>query len=56
MRLVLDTNVVVAGLLWQGAPHRLLNFAMDERIHLDTSQTLLNELLHTLRYPTLPSE
>ena len=30
MRLVLDTNVVVAGLLWHGAPRRLIDLAIDD--------------------------
>lgn len=28
MRLLLDTNVVVAGLLWNGAPRKLLDRAV----------------------------
>ncbi len=40
-RLVLDTEVVVAGLLWSGPPYRLLDFAIDE-------------LEHTLNYPKFP--
>ena len=51
MRLVLDTNIVVAGLLWQGAPRRLLDHAIDDAVTLYSSQPLLDELLHTLRYP-----
>lgn len=50
MRLVLDTNVVVAGLLWNGAPRRLLDHAINEMVSLYSSQTLLDELLHTLSY------
>jgi predicted nucleic acid-binding protein len=34
MRVVLDTNVVIAGLLWAGHPHRLLELAIDERVTL----------------------
>jgi putative PIN family toxin of toxin-antitoxin system len=51
MRLVLDTNVVVAGLLWTGSPHRLLDRAIDETFTLYSSPTLIDELAHTLRYP-----
>ena len=38
---MLDTEVVVAGLLWRGPPYRLLDFAIDE-------------LEHTLNYPKFP--
>jgi len=46
--LVLDTNVVVAGLLWHGAPNRLLQVAIDRRIELATSVALLEELERVL--------
>lgn len=51
MRLVLDTNVVVSGLLWHGLPRRLLDWATNDVVELHSSQALLDELLHTLRYP-----
>lgn len=51
MRLVLDTNVVVAGLLWSGHPRRLLDLAIDEAAALFSSPALLDELTRTLRYP-----
>jgi putative PIN family toxin of toxin-antitoxin system len=50
MRLVLDTNVVVAGLLWAGSPHRLLDRAIDEAFTLSSSPALIDELAHTLHY------
>lgn len=51
MRLVLDTNIVVSGLLWNGAPERLLRTGNHESIQLFTSPPLLAELAHTLSYP-----
>lgn len=53
MRLVLDTNVVVAGLLWSGHPRHLLDLAIDEAVMLFSSPALLDELTRTLRYPKL---
>ena len=50
-RLVLDTNVVVAGLLWQGPPRRLLDLILSEAAELYSSPVLLYELTHTLAYP-----
>jgi uncharacterized protein len=44
MRLVLDTNVVLSALLWEGAPKRLLLLARDESVSLITSAPLLDEL------------
>jgi putative PIN family toxin of toxin-antitoxin system len=44
VRLVLDTNVVVSGFLWQGSPHRLVQHALDGAIDLVTSPALLSEL------------
>jgi putative PIN family toxin of toxin-antitoxin system len=52
VRVVLDTNCVVSGLLWFGAPRRVLELARDGRILLFTSAALLDELAHTLAYPT----
>lgn len=51
MRLVLDTNVVVAGLLWHGAPRRLIDAVIDEEaLALYSSPTLIAELANTLAY------
>jgi putative PIN family toxin of toxin-antitoxin system len=50
-RLLLDTNVVVAALLWNGPPWRLMGQAVEDGIELITSEVLLTELRHTLNYP-----
>jgi putative PIN family toxin of toxin-antitoxin system len=50
LRLVLDTNVVVAGLLWNGPPRRLLEAAIAGDAELYSSAVLLDELAHTLGY------
>lgn len=51
LRLVLDTNVVVAGLLWNGPPRRLIQLAIEgTRIQTFSSAVLLDELKHTLKY------
>lgn len=51
MRLVLDTNVVIAGLLWQGHPRRLLDQTIDGHVALFSSPALIGELARTLNYP-----
>ena len=51
LRLMLDTNVVVAGLLWNGPPRRLIEWAIEgEAVELFSSPVLLDELAHTLGY------
>lgn len=44
MRLVLDTNVVASGLLWNGIPSALLDAAQIGEVELFTSTHLLAEL------------
>lgn len=52
MRLVLDTNVVIAGLLWHGTPRRLLDQTInDDAVELYSSPTLIDELGNALGYP-----
>lgn len=48
MRLVLDTNVVASGLLWDGAPAQLLDAAHVGEIEIFTSRPLLAELSNIL--------
>ena len=48
MRAVLDTNVVVAALLWRGPPHVLLEKVRDGDLLLVSSATLLAELADVL--------
>ncbi len=44
MRVVLDTNVVISGLLWYGAPRKLLEAARQHQIQLFTCPPLIDEL------------
>jgi uncharacterized protein len=44
MQAVLDTNVVVSALRWNGPPYRLLQHATDGDLELFTSPTLAAEL------------
>lgn len=48
MRLVLDTNVVLSGLVWRSHPRRLLDLAKDGAAVLYTSGVLLDELADVL--------
>lgn len=49
MRLVLDTNIVASGLLWNGAPAQLIDAAQADEVELCTSRILLAELTRILR-------
>lgn len=62
MRIVLDTNLLVSGVIAAGVPRRLIEGAKDGEFELVASETLLAELLDVLsRAPpaagqtTLPS-
>ena len=51
MRAVIDTNVLIAGLLWHGPPHALLTLVRDGVVGLVSSPALLVELTHVLGRP-----
>jgi len=49
MRLVLDTNIVASGLLWDGTPARIIDSAQAGAIEIYTSRILLAELTRILK-------
>jgi uncharacterized protein len=51
MRVVADTNTVVSGLLWHGAPRQVLDAARTGTLELYTSALLLAELADVLQRP-----
>lgn len=48
MRVVLDTNTVISGLLWEGSPARVLDLAFAHLVEIATSEVLLDELSDVL--------
>ncbi len=48
MRLVLDTNIVVSGLIWGGLPRQLLELGRDGQVTFLSSSVLLDELADVL--------
>lgn len=50
-RVVLDTNVIVSGLIWGGMPRRFLDLARQQHIRIYTSAVLLAELADVLARP-----
>jgi hypothetical protein len=53
MRVILDTNVWISALLFQGIPRQLLILAEAGQIQIYTSEALLEELDDVLKYPKL---
>jgi len=53
VRVVLDTNVVVSGLLWHNTPRRLLDAVRAGQLSAFTSAPLLAELVDVLTRPHL---
>jgi len=49
IKVVLDTNVFISGLLWHGTPRKILRAADEERLFLFTSRELLEELANVLQ-------
>jgi uncharacterized protein len=48
MRIVLDTNVWISGLLWQGVPKQIIALAKSRAIKVFVSEPILNELEEVL--------
>ena len=55
MKVVIDVNVWVSGLLWGGVPAQVLQLAQQEQIESCISSELLLELETTLRRPKFQS-
>jgi putative PIN family toxin of toxin-antitoxin system len=51
IRVVLDTNVLVSGLLFEGSPGKVLDLFKTGPIRLTMSHAILDELLRVLAYP-----
>ena len=51
MRVVLDTNVLVSGLLWSGAPNQLLKWTRDGSLEALSGESAIAEVRRVLEYP-----
>lgn len=56
MRVVIDVNVWVSGLLWGGVPAQILQLAQQGTIANDLSDELLLELTTTLNRPKFQAQ
>ena len=50
MRVVVDTNVAVSGLLWPGPPNQILKWARDSILEIVACEQTTDELRRVLRY------
>lgn len=55
MRLILDTNVWVSGLLWHGPAHQILRGVEAGALHVYMTSSMVEELAEVLAYPKLQS-
>ena len=51
MRAVLDTNVIVSGLLWGGPPNQLLRWARDGVLEVICCEEAVAEVRRVIEYP-----
>lgn len=49
MRIVLDTNVLISGIFWKGAPHSILTAWVQGRFEVVISKDILHEYLAVLK-------
>lgn len=56
MRIVLDTNVIVSGLLWQGTPGEVFDLARENQITICTSSEITTELMGILERPKFKAQ
>ena len=48
LRIVLDTNIVISGLIWRGAPHQVMLALSDDKFTAYTSYSMVSELTRKL--------
>lgn len=51
MRVVLDTNVLVSGLLWDGPPNQLLKWGRDGMLEIISCEAAVAEAKRVIEYP-----
>ena len=50
MKIVVDTNVLISGLLWGGPPNRILKWARDGLVVLIACESTIDELKRVIQY------
>ena len=56
LRVVLDTNIVISGLIWRGTPHLLMQALVHDEFSAATSYELISELSRKLFGSKLSAE
>ena len=56
LRIVLDTNIAISGLIWRGPPHQLLVALAEDKFTAHTSYALVSELPRKLLGSKLGAE
>ncbi len=51
LSVVIDTNVLISGLLWRGTPFHLLQWSEEKNLIIYTSLDILAEIYRVLHYP-----
>ncbi len=51
MKIIIDTNVTISGLLWGGAPNHILKFCRNRVVRILECDETLDEVRSALRYP-----
>lgn len=51
LKAVLDTNVLISGVLWRGTPFKILKWAEEQRLLIYSSHEILSEVHRVLNYP-----
>ena len=50
MKLIIDTNVLISGLMWAGPPNRILKWAREGRVVLLACESTIDELKRVIQY------
>ena len=53
MKVVLDTNVIISGLLWKGNVNEIFKLYLDNKISICSNQSILEEVNKVLQYPRI---
>jgi len=51
LQTVLDTNVLISGILWRGVPFQVLRWAEERHLRIYTSLEILAEVYRVFHYP-----
>jgi uncharacterized protein len=51
IRLVLDTNIIISGMLWSGSPKQVLKILAEGKVQAITTEAMLDELKEVIERP-----